>query len=149
MKKRLLQVSLALAAILAIAQFVRPDLSGPPIDQRRTIQAQVGTSPALAAVLRRSCGDCHSSETVRPAWFTRVAPVSWVMAYAVREGRKAVNFSEWAAYPPDRQKSLLGLSWSAVSAGRMSGTYTTFRAETKLSTGDIETICAAAQPQRR
>ena len=148
MKKRVLQVVVALAVVLAAAQLVRPDLSGPPIDNSRTIQAQAATGAALAAVLNRSCADCHSNQTVPAAWFTKYAPLSWVMAYAVREGRKAVNFSEWAGYSPSQQKALLGMSCSDVSSGKMPSAYTVFRPETKLTAENIETICAAARPSR-
>lgn len=146
MTKRLLQVAVALTALLAAAQLVRPDLSGPSIDRTRTIQAQAGTPSGLAAVLERSCGDCHSNQTVRPAWFTKTAPMSWVMAYAVRAGRKAVNFSDWAAYSPEQQQALLSMSCSDVSAGKMPSAYTMFRPETKLTAENVETICAAARP---
>ena len=98
----------------------------------------------LAAVLERSCRDCHSNETVWPG-YTRIAPVSWLMAYGVTKGRKAVNFSEWAAYPPERQRKLLAESCQDVTAGKMPGPYTLLHPETRLSAQDIETICAAAR----
>lgn len=148
MKKRVLQVVIAFAVLLTAAQLVRPDLSGAAIDHSRTIEAQAGTGAALAAVLNQSCADCHSNAAVHPAWFTKYAPLSWVMAYAVREGRKAVNFSEWAGYSADRQQALLGLSCSDVSTGKMPSAYTAFRPETKLTAENIETICAAARPSR-
>jgi hypothetical protein len=67
------------------------------------------------------------------------------MAYGVTEGRKAINFSEWASYPPDVQRTLLSASCEDVSAGKMPGPYTLLRPETRLSTQDVETICAAAR----
>jgi hypothetical protein len=42
----------------------------------------------------RSCGDCHSNET-KVAWFEQVAPLHWYIANHVKEGRAALNFSEW------------------------------------------------------
>lgn len=67
------------------------------------------------------------------------------MAYGVTEGRKAVNFSEWAAYPPEVQRTLLSASCQDVSDGKMPGPYTLLHPETRLSAQDIETICAAAR----
>ena len=104
----------------------------------------MGTAGALAAVLDRSCRDCHSNNTVWP-WYTQVAPVSWLMARGVAEGRKAVNFSEWAGYPPEVQRTLLSVSCQDVSSGKMPGPYTLLRPETRLSPQDIETICAVAR----
>jgi hypothetical protein len=82
--------------------------------------------------------------TVWP-WYTQVAPVSWLMAQAVTEGRKAVNFSEWSAYSPDQQRTLLAVSCDDATSGRMPGPYTLVRPETRLSPQDIETICVAAR----
>jgi hypothetical protein len=42
----------------------------------------------------RACFDCHSNETVWP-WYARVAPLKWLVARDVKEGRAALNFSEW------------------------------------------------------
>jgi hypothetical protein len=67
------------------------------------------------------------------------------MARGVAEGRRAVNFSEWAAYPPEQQRSLLAASCRDASNGKMPGLWTLFRPEARLSTRDVETICAAAR----
>jgi len=108
------------------------------------IEAQVGTASALAAVLDRSCRDCHSNATVWPP-VAKVAPLSWVMARAVAEGRKAVNFSEWGGYSPAAQRTLLSASCEDTSNGKMPGPYTLVRPETRLSPQDVETICTAAR----
>ena len=50
----------------------------------------------VAAILKRSCYDCHSNETAWP-WYSRVAPVSWMIAHHVEDGRKHLNLSEWEA----------------------------------------------------
>ena len=98
-------------------------------------------------MLDRSCGDCHSNGTVWP-WYTRVAPVSWLMASAVTEGRRIVNFSDWAGYSTDQQQALLAMSCRAASEGKMPGLYTMVRSDTRLSAQDIETICAASRQTR-
>ena len=144
MNRRLKQVAVGFVVVFAAAQLVRPDRTNPATDVNRTIQAHAGTASGLVAVLNRSCGDCHSNATVWP-WYTQIAPASWLMAYGVSEGRKAVNFSEWAAYPPDVQRTLLSASCQDVSDGRMPGPYTLLHPETQLTAGDIETICAAAR----
>ena len=147
MSRRLKQAVVVLVVVLAAAQLVRPDRANPPTDPSRTIQAHVGTTSGLAAVLDRSCNECHSNATVWP-WYTRVAPVSWLMAYTVDKGRKAVNFSDWAAYEPDVQRTLLTASCEDASNGRMPGAYTLIRPDARLSTQDIQTICAVARQAR-
>jgi hypothetical protein len=142
--RRLKQAAIVIVVVVAAAQLVRPARTNPATDVSRAIQAHMPTGNGLVAVLDRSCRDCHSNDTVWP-WYTQVAPVSWLMAQAVTEGRKAVNFSEWAAYSPDQQRTLLAVSCDDATSGKMPGPYTLVRPETRLSAQDIETICAAAR----
>jgi heme-binding protein len=143
--RRLKLAIVIVVVVLAAAQFVRPERANPATDVSRTIQAHAGTASGLVAVLDRACGDCHSNATVWP-WYTEIALVSWVMALAVAEGRKMVNFSEWAAYQPEQQHKLLVESCRDASSGKMPGSaYTLLHPEARLSTQDIETICAAAR----
>ena len=144
MSRRLKQAAIVLVVVFAAAQLVRPGRANPPTDANRAIQAHMPTGSGLVAVLDRSCRDCHSNNTVWP-WYTQVAPVSWLMARGVAEGRKAVNFSEWAGYPPAAQGTLLSASCDAASSGKMPGPYALLRPETRLSAQDVETICAAAR----
>jgi hypothetical protein len=144
MRRRLKQVAVVFVIVFATAQLVRPERTNPATDASRTIQAHAGTTSELVAVLDRSCRDCHSNNTVWP-WYTQIAPLSWLMARGVAEGRRAVNFSEWASYPPDVQRTLLSVSCQDATSGTMPGPYTFVRPETTLSPQDIETICAAAR----
>jgi hypothetical protein len=145
MGRRLTQAAVVLVLVFAAAQLVRPERANPPTDPNHTIRAHVGTASGLAAVLDRSCGDCHSNATAWSSWYTQIAPLSWVMAHEVAQGRKAVNFSEWAAYPPEQQRSLLSVSCDDAKSGKMPGPYTFFKPDTRLSAGEIETICEAAR----
>lgn len=143
MRRALKQSVVVFLVALAAAQLVRPDPGNPPIDESRTIQAQPATA-SLAAVVNRSCRDCHTNGTFWPA-YTRVAPLSWLMAYAVTKGRQAVNFSEWGSYSAEQQRLLLAVSCDDVTSGKMPGAYTLVRPETRLSASEVETICIAAR----
>lgn len=50
--------------------------------------------PRTRALAARACFDCHSNETAWP-WYSRVAPLSWIVQHDVDEGRRALNYSEW------------------------------------------------------
>jgi len=142
--RRLRHAAVVCVVVFAAAQLVRPERANPATDIGRTIQAHVGTASGLVAVLDRACRDCHSNRTAWP-WYTQVAPVSWLMASAVSKGRKAVNFSEWAAYSPEQQRMLLAVSCDDATSGKMPGPYTLLHPETRLSVQDVETICAASR----
>jgi hypothetical protein len=145
MSRRLKLAAIVFVAVVAAAQLVRPERANPPTDPSRTIQAHVGTASGLVTVLDRSCGDCHSNATAWSSWYTRIAPFSWLMAHEVTEGRKAVNFSDWAAYSPSQQRMLLAVSCDDAKSGKMPGPYTFFKPETRLSSEEVKTICEAAR----
>jgi heme-binding protein len=146
MSRRLKQAAVIFVAVFAAAQLVRPEQANPATDPSRTIQAHLGTGSGLGAILDRSCGDCHSNRTVWP-WYTQVAPLSWLMARGVSEGRKAVNFSEWGGYTPEQRRTLLAVSCDDAKSGKMPGPWTRIHPEARLSAQDVETICAAARQQ--
>lgn len=85
-------VLLMLVAAIAAPRVVRPQSAEHATDSTRTIQAQMGTSSALAAVLMRSCGDCHSYTTTATGWYTRVPPFSTLLARGASEdGRRSTS----------------------------------------------------------
>ncbi len=145
MWRRLSMAVAVCAALFAAAQLVRPGHAHPATDPAHTIGSQLGAASALPAILDRSCGDCHSNATAWPS-YTRIAPLSWVVARAEAEGRKAVNFSEWTGYSPERRRALLVRSCEDASTGKMPvDVYVRLRPEARLSAGDVETICAASR----
>jgi cytochrome c551/c552 len=50
-------------------------------------------SPETQALWDRACNDCHSNETIWP-WYSHIAPISWLVAHDVNEGRSEGNISE-------------------------------------------------------
>jgi hypothetical protein len=100
------------AACLVAAQVIPVDRSNPPVE------TAVTAPPAVDAILRRSCYDCHSNETVWP-WYSRVAPVSWIVARDVHQGRRHLNFSQWNRLEPHERRDILEEAWEEVSAGDM------------------------------
>jgi len=102
-------------------------------------------NPQVGAILDRSCQDCHSSRTAWP-WYSRVAPVSWIVSKHVSEGREMLDFSQWANQPHSADERML--ICDAVSDGRMPlPEYTMMHRNAKLSTHDVELICGwAATP---
>ena len=145
MRNRLTQAAVVFVVAFAAAQLVRPGHVNPPTVPGHTIEAYVGTADGLIRVLDRSCGDCHSNATAWSSWYAQLAPLSWLMAHEVAEGRKTINFSEWAAYTPEQQRLLLTLSCDDAQSGKMPGPYSLFKPETRLSAQDVQTICAAAR----
>lgn len=105
-------VLLGTAVVFAAIQFVPVDRSNPPVETEIPAPANV------RAILRRACYDCHSNEPVWP-WYSRVAPVSWLVASDVHEAREEVNFSAWNRIPVERQAGKLEKISEEVEEGEM------------------------------
>ena len=107
-KRRAWQLLLgAFSVLFAAAQFVRPQA---PALGRDPNARSVWTDPAVPepvkTILRRSCADCHSSDTRWP-WYAKIAPVSWVIERDVRRAREHMNLSVWPA-SPDVEEAEIG-----------------------------------------
>lgn len=76
-------------------QFIRPDFQNAKVDEAIALKAD----GKVMNVLQKSCYDCHSQEAKFP-WYRNIAPVSWVMADHINQGRKAVDFSNWKNIDP-------------------------------------------------
>jgi len=99
-------------------------------------------------MLRTSCFDCHSNESVWP-WYSNIAPASWLVARDVAQGRKRLNFSEWANYPQSRQVSLLGNIAEEVKNEEMPyPPYLILHSEARLSRADRDSLIAWANDEQ-
>ncbi len=111
--RRIAQWSVAALAIALVAiQFVPVERTNPPVE------TEVPAAAEVRAVLRRACFDCHSNETVWP-WYSRVAPVSWLVAHDVHEGREEMNFSTWNRLTTKEQDHAQRECWEKVGEGEM------------------------------
>lgn len=92
----------------------------------------------IKSILKVSCYDCHSNQTVYP-WYSYVAPFSWLVAQDVREGRKELNFSEWGNQNRRRKINLLGDMTEEVESGKMPmKIYTFIHRDAKLDEKEIK-----------
>jgi cytochrome c551/c552 len=135
MNRRLVRRTLLiLVVVLALAQLVPVDRSNPPAG------AEVAAPPEVRAILKRACYDCHSSETVWP-WYSRVAPVSWLIARDVRQGRSEANFSIFTQYPDKRRQRKWKEITEQIEKREMPPwSYTAVHPEARLSDADRETL---------
>ena len=59
------------------------------------VEDDIGAPADVHEILKRACYNCHSNTTRWP-WYSHVAPVSWIVAHDVHEGRSKLNFSMWS-----------------------------------------------------
>ena len=94
------KIIIALIVIFVGIQFIPVERTNPPVSW------DINAPENISQILRTSCYDCHSNETVWP-WYSKIAPVSFLVAGDVNEGRKHLNFSEWDKYEADKREKIL------------------------------------------
>jgi heme-binding protein len=133
------RLPLILLVLFAVAQFIRPAKTNPSSDPSATLMTKAPSE--VVQIFDRSCRDCHSNETRWPL-YSQVAPMSWLVAYDVREGRDHFNYSEWTSIDPDDQDKLLGGVCTLARRGRMpQWQYLLLHRGAKLSPADVTTLC--------
>jgi hypothetical protein len=121
-----------------IIQMVPVSRTNPPVETDIAAPAEV------QAILRTSCYDCHSNETVWP-WYSHVAPVSWLVASDASEARRQFNFSTWNRYSPAQRSGILSRVIQEVHEGDMPPWYYTLKhTHAKLSTAQRSVLEAWA-----
>ena len=60
-------------------------------------------SPRTQELFNRACADCHSNETKYP-WYSKIAPVSWLIAHDIEERREKMNVSMIGVQPKNKLK---------------------------------------------
>lgn len=145
MKHPLLVAAAVVAAALGAAQFVRPEMTNPPVIPAATFEAVAKPEPKVAAVVRKGCRDCHSNETVWP-WYAKIAPMSWMVAHDVNSGRNKLNFSQWNIYSEEMSQIRLKESCIEAKSGRMPvPAYLWLHGDAKLTSEEVNTLCSAVK----
>lgn len=108
-----IKIIIAILVIAALAiQFVPVSRTNPPVT------GEISAPEEVMTIFKTSCYDCHSNESVWP-WYSYVAPVSWLVAHDVEDGREEMNFSEWASYSAEDKKDLTEEIWEEVEEDHM------------------------------
>lgn len=118
MKKIFKWAGIVLLVLFAGAQFIRPSMENPASDESLFYVNHLAVPSDIAAIITRSCLDCHSHKTTWP-WYSQIAPASWLVADDVKQGRRHLNFSLWGKYAPSRQLIALTDIADEVSGGDM------------------------------
>ena len=101
--KRIIRIVLIVLLIaFIIIQFFRPEKNSGEEIAANQIAAVQNVPENVQQILKVSCNDCHSNTTHYP-WYDNIQPVAWALHDHIVEGKKELNFSEFATYPTYRQ----------------------------------------------
>jgi len=130
LKRELKWFFAAVVAGFALLQLTNPVRTNPPVVS--DLMASNRPPPQVAAMLHAACYDCHSSQTRWP-WYSHIAPMSWLIASDVKEGREHLNLSEWPDGPERAIKWLENMS-DEIGSGEMPlPKYTKIHADARLT----------------
>lgn len=85
-----------------IIQFFRPAKNKSEGTSKNDISTLYAVPQNVQDILKTSCNDCHSNNTVYP-WYAEIQPVAWWLNSHIEDGKKDLNFSEFATYRIRRQ----------------------------------------------
>jgi hypothetical protein len=120
-----------LIALIAI-QFIKPErnLSG---NTDKDISTIYPMSDSVKQIVTKACADCHSNKTEYP-WYASIQPASFWLADHVKEGKREINFNEFASYRIGKQNHKLKEVIEQIEEGEMPlSSYTLIHKEAKLS----------------
>jgi len=138
-KTGLLLVGAGIVFALLI-QLIPIDRTNPPV----VTQVQ-WDSPQTQALFKRACADCHSNETVWP-WYSYVAPVSWLVAHDVSEGRGRLNVSDLGSMDPNRLDHTIQEVSRVIERGSMpKSIYLPTHPEARLTQAELSALASGLQ----
>lgn len=133
------KILLVLLVIFLVMQAFRPEknVSG---QKNNAIATLYPVPDNVNQILVKACNDCHSNTTVYP-WYAEIQPVAWWLDDHVKDGKKHLNFDEFATYRLAKQFHKLEEVFDEVKGGEMPlESYTVVHRDAKLTTEEKNII---------
>ncbi len=131
-----------------IIQFFRPAKNKSEGTSKNDISTLYAVPQNVQDILKMSCNDCHSNNTVYP-WYAEIQPVAWWLNSHIEDGKKDLNFSEFATYRIRRQYKKLEEINELVKENKMPlDSYLWIHKDAKLSDQQKLTIANWAEAVR-
>ncbi|MBK0381601.1 heme-binding domain-containing protein [Pedobacter sp. SD-b] len=96
------KILLAIAVILVVIQFIKPEKNIHAGTQPNSITSKYAMPDTVNKILTVACYDCHSNNTRYP-WYNKTQPIAWWLNDHVTGGKKHFNFDEFTTYSLKRQ----------------------------------------------
>jgi len=141
MKKIIKIILIVVFIAFVVIQAFRPDRISVNEVNADDVTKKMQVPENVQQILKRSCFDCHSNYTVWP-WYSNIAPMSWLVAKDVRNGRAKMNFSEWGKIPAAKQEARLEDICDKIKEDEMPlKEYLLLHGDAKLSQQDKDVLC--------
>ena len=111
------KILIGLAIVLVVIQFIKPQKNDSN-DSTYDISKKYEVPAEVDHILKVSCNDCHSNNTVYP-WYANVQPVAWWLDHHIVDGKRHLNFSEFTNLPLFVQNHKFDETIEMVEEGEM------------------------------
>lgn len=126
--------------IFALIQLKTAKRINPSYEKEKDMIEMLNPPLVVENILKNACYDCHSNQTHFP-WYSKVAPVSWMIETNVTTGREEVNFSIWGSYRSSRAMHKLEECHKQVKHEHMpASAYALMHPEARLSDAEKEKL---------
>jgi hypothetical protein len=145
MKKTWWIILCSALALLIIIQFFQPKKNDTVANPKNDIVFALEMPANVKKKIVNACYDCHSEKTRYP-FYNRIAPVSWLLANHIREGKAKLNFSAWATYEKKEQIKLLDEICEVITNNEMPlKSYVIMHSNAIINEKEKADICAWAE----
>jgi len=112
------KILFVLLAAIIIIQFIRPAKNLSTAAPTQDISVVYPVPDSVHRILAKACYDCHSNDTRYP-WYANIQPVYWWMNNHIIEGKRHLNFDEFAAQPAQKQAKWIRHIYEQVDSNEM------------------------------
>jgi hypothetical protein len=127
------RILIILLVVLILIQFIRPARNISTRQSPNDISTIYTVPSNVSSILKKACNDCHSNNTRYP-WYSYIQPVALWLDDHINEGKRGLNFNEFASYPLRRQYHKLEEVVDVIKKDEMPlYSYTIIHQEAKLS----------------
>ena len=143
MNKSILNLKNILTVLLLLfigIQFIDVQKNISEDQSANAIENYYNVPPKVKSILKTSCYDCHSNNTIYPS-YSKLQPVKWWLADHVNSGKRHLNFDEFNSYSREKKLEKLDEIIETIKEGEMPlASYTVIHQDAKLSASDISEI---------
>ncbi len=139
MNKSILNLKNILTVLLLLfigIQFIDVQKNISEDQSANAIENYYNVPPKVKSILKTSCYDCHSNNTIYPS-YSKLQPVKWWLADHVNSGKRHLNFDEFNSYSREKKLEKLDEIVETVKEGEMPlASYMVIHQDAKLSASD-------------
>jgi hypothetical protein len=139
------KILLGLIILVVVMQLFRPERNSSLSSSRNSLERNYVTSQRVSGILRTSCYDCHSNNTVYP-WYSNFQPFAWWQQKHVNDGKKELNFDVFNTYTAKKKKHKLDEVIDVVQDDEMPlGSYSLIHRSAALSNANKDELITWAR----